>query len=382
MCQWRRGAFILQLKQEEKVKKTKWLPRPGAGGSLQAVGILAVVLLWNGIAWLLFVTQILPHHFRFRGLGIGIGVAVTAWTLGARHAFDADHIAAIDNSTRKLISDGKRPYSTGFFFALGHNTTIMVVGAALAVATKAVFGAVVDPHSAYETTGGVIGTTLSASFLWFIAAINLVILAGLFRVAREAKRRRGLDDKQLEQLLHSRGFLYRFFARRIEAITASWQLYFVGIVFAIGFDTATEVVLLTATATAASQGLPFYAVITLPLLFSGALLLGDSIDGLFMNKAYGWAFAQPARRLFYNISVTMLSVAVAFVIGGIELGGVLVNELHLHGWLADFFATFNINTAGFTVAGMFLAFWVFATLAWRFGAFSELRGEAGQSETE
>ena len=355
------------------MRPRKRLPRPGNSDAIRAASIGAVVLAWNGLAWLLFVTQILPHHFRFRGLGIGVGVAVTAWTLGARHAFDADHIAAIDNSTRKLISDGKRPYGTGFFFALGHSTTIMAVGAALAVATRAVFGAVVDPHSAYETTGGVVGTTLSASFLWLIAAINVLILVGLLRVAREAKRRRSLSEEELERLLHSRGFLYRVFSRRIQAITASWQLYFVGVIFAIGFDTTTEVVLLTATATAASQGLPFYATLSLPLLFSGALLLGDSFDGLFMNKAYAWAFAEPARRLFYNISVTLLSVAVAFVIGGIELGGVLVGELRLHGWLADFFANFNINTAGFTVAGMFLAFWVCATVAWRIGVFSELR---------
>lgn len=339
-------------------------------GRLVAIG--GLVAAWNGLAWLLFVGGVLPHHFHYAGLGIGIGVALTAWTLGARHAFDADHIAAIDNATRKLINDGRRPLSTGFWFALGHVTTIMAAGVGLTVATRAVFGGFVDPKSTFEVAGGVVGTTLSASFLWLIAAVNFVILLSLARVARRARRNRALAPEELEQLLNARGFLARLLSRRLAAITSERQLFVVGLIFAIGFDTATEVLLLAGTATAADQGLPFYAVVALPALFSGALLLGDTLDGLLMNRAYGWAFARPGRRLLYNLSVTALSVAVAFVIGGIELGGVLVNELHLHGWLASAFANFNLNTAGFIVVGTFALVWIGAGVLWRFGGFAKI----------
>ena len=207
-----------------------------------------------------------------------LGVAFTAWTLGARHAFDADHISAIDNTTRKLMADGKRPLGTGFFFALGHSSIIVVVGAGIAVAAKAVFGAVVDPNSGYETAGGVIGTSLAATFLYLIAALNLVVLAGIVKVFRDM--RRGVyDEEELERQLQARGLMYRFFGRWMRSITKTWHMFFVGLVFGIGFDTATEVLLLAATAAAATQGLPWYAVLALPLLFAGGMTLFDTSDG-------------------------------------------------------------------------------------------------------
>jgi nickel/cobalt transporter (NiCoT) family protein len=340
-------------------------------------GMLATIVLVNAFGWGIFALVILPHHFRYGGLGIGIGVAITAWTLGLRHGFDADHIAAIDNSTRKLMADGKRPLGTGFFFAVGHSSIIMVVGVGITIAAKAVFKAVVTPSSGFETAGGVAGTAMSASFLWLIAALNLVVLAGIVRVFRDM--RRGLyDEAELEAQLQSRGLMSRFFGRMMRAIKHTWQMFFVGFVFAIGFDTATEVLLLAGTAAAATQGLPWYAVLTLPLLFSGGFMLCDSMDGFFMNFAYGWAFARPVRKVYYNITITALSVAVAFVIGGIETIGLLSSELHLHGRFGDYMANFNINTAGIIVVGLFVVIWAFALSVWRFGNV-EARWEAARS---
>jgi high-affinity nickel-transport protein len=340
----------------------------------RVAGMLAVIAGVNALGWAIFALAILPHRFHYNELGVGIGVALTAWSLGLRHAFDADHIAAIDNSTRKLLADGQRPLGTGFFFALGHSSVIMVVGVGITIAAKAVFGAVVKPSSTFETAGGVAGTALSATFLWLIAALNLVVLAGIVRVFRDL-RRGVLDEEQLEAQLQARGLMYRFFGRMIRSINHTWQMYFVGFVFGIGFDTATEVLLLAGTAAAVTEGLPWYAVLTLPLLFSGGMMLCDSIDGLFMNFAYGWAFARPVRKVYYNITITALSIAVAFLVGGIEIIGLLSTELHLHGWLGDYMAKFNLNTAGFMVVGLFALVWAIALSIWRFGKV-EARWEA------
>ncbi|MGO9557950.1 MAG: HoxN/HupN/NixA family nickel/cobalt transporter [Acidimicrobiales bacterium] len=331
---------------------------------LGSIGL--VVLGLNALGWGIFVFAIAPHRFEFRGLGLGLGVALTAWTLGARHAFDADHISAIDNTTRKLMADGGRPLGTGFFFALGHSSIIMAVGVGLSVAARAVFGAVVNPHSGYETLGGVIGTSMAATFLYLIAALNLVVLAGILKVFRGM--RQGLyDEEELERQLQSRGLMYRFFGRWMRSITKTWHMYFVGIVFGIGFDTATEVLLLAATAAAATQGLPWYAVLSLPLLFSGGMTLFDSLDGCFMNFAYGWAFARPVRKVYYNLVITGLSIGVAFLVGTIEIFGVLSAELHIHGGFWDFVANFNINKAGFAIVGLFVAVWVVALGYWKLG---------------
>ena len=333
----------------------------------------------NVFGWGVFALVVLPHHFRYEGLGVGIGVAVTAWTLGLRHAFDADHIAAIDNSTRKLMAEGGRPLGSGFFFALGHSSVVMVVGVAITIAAKAVFKAVVTPSSGFETAGGVAGTVLSASFLWMIAALNLVVLVGIVRVFRDM-RRGAYDEQELEAQLLSRGLMFRFFGRMISSIEHTWQLFFVGFVFGIGFDTATEVLLLAGTAAAVTEGLPWYAVLTLPLLFCGGMMLCDSIDGLFMNYAYGWAFARPVRKVYYNITITALSIGVAFLVGGIEIGGLLSAKLRLRGWLGDYLANFNLNTAGYLVVGLFVLVWAVALGVWRFGRV-EARWEAAAARS-
>jgi len=358
---------------------------PAIGSRLHAVRTALTVREWGRLAamfgfiaavnlagWAIFVLYVMPHHFDYRGegdsrgLGVGIGVAVTAWLLGFRHAFDADHISCIDNTTRKLMSDGKRPLGSGFFFSFGHSTVIVAVGVGITIAARAVFGAVVDPSSAYETAGGTIGTLLSAGFLYLIALLNLIVLAGIVKVFREM-RGGGYDEQQLEAQLQARGLMYRCFGRFMRSVNHTWQLYFVGLVFGIGFDTATEVVLLAATAYAAIQGLPYFAVLALPFLFSGGMMLFDTLDGAFMNFAYGWAFARPVRKVYYNLVITALSIGAAFIVGTIEILGILTTEMHLHGAFWDTMANFNINVAGFCIAALFVLVWAAALIYWRLG---------------
>ena len=334
--------------------------------------MFGLILAVNAAGWLIYLLVVMPHHVDYRGyggskgLGVGLGVAVTAWFLGFRHAFDADHISCIDNTTRKLMADGKRPLASGFFFSFGHASVIVAVGIGITVAARAVFGAIVNPSSTFETAGGTIGTVLSASFLYLIALLNLIVLTGIFKVFREM-RRGAYDETELESQLQARGLMYRFFGRFMRSINHTWQLYFVGLVFGLGFDTATEVVLLAATAYAAIQGLPYYAVLALPALFSGGLMLLDTLDGCFMNFAYGWAFARPVRKVYYNLVITALSIGAAFIIGTIEILGVLSEELGLHGGFWDTVGNFNINLAGLCIAGLFVAVWAIAVAYWRWG---------------
>src|ERR1700744_938629 len=334
--------------------------------------MLPFILAINVVGWGIYVLYVMPHHFVYKGegssagLGVGIGVAITAWFLGFRHAFDADHISCIDNTTRKLMADGKRPLGTGFFFSFGHSTVIVAVGVGITFAARAVFGAMVNPNSAYETAGGAVGPLLSAGFLYLIALLNLIVLAGIFKVFREM-RNGTYDEAELEAQLQARGLMYRFFGRFMRSINHTWQLYFVGLVFGIGFDTATEVVLLAATAYAALRGLPSCGVRALPFLFSGGMMLFDPLDGAFMNFAYGWAFARPVRKVYYNLVITALSIGAAFIIGTIELLGVLTSEVHLHGAFWDLMANFDINVAGFVIAGMFILVWAVALIYWRAG---------------
>ena len=337
------------------------------------ISMFAFIAAVNAAGWGIFALYVLPHHFDYkgeggsRGLGVGIGVAITAWFLGLRHAFDADHISCIDNTTRKLMADGQRPLGTGFFFSFGHSTIVVIVGVGITVAARAVFGAIVSPSSAFETAGGTIGTVLSAGFLYLIALLNLIVLAGIAKVFRDM-RSGAYDEQQLETQLQARGLMYRFFGRFMKSINHTWQLYFVGLVFGIGFDTATEVVLLAATAYASIQGLPYFAVLALPFLFAGGMMLFDTLDGAFMNFAYGWAFARPVRKVYYNLVITALSIGAAFIIGTIEILRIFTTEMHLHGGFWNLMANFNINLAGFCIAGVFVAVWIAALAYWRLGS--------------
>jgi len=335
------------------------------------LSIVALHVLGFGV----FIAFVVPYHYK----GLGIGVAALAYTLGLRHAFDADHISAIDNTTRKLMNErrgvegAKKPLSVGYFFSLGHSTIVVAIGVGIVVAEKAVYGAVSNNHSGLEQFGGVFGTIVSATFLYLIALLNIVILAGIVKVFG-AMRRGHYDEEELERQLENRGFMNRIFGPWMRSITREWQMYPVGVVFGMGFDTATEVALLATTALLATQSLPWYAIVCLPILFTAGMSLMDTLDGCFMNVAYGWAFFNPVRKVYYNLAITGLSVAICFFIGTVEVLGLLPMELHLHGRFWDDMAGFNINTAGFIIVGMFVVTWAVALAVWRFGRVEERWG--------
>jgi nickel/cobalt transporter (NiCoT) family protein len=329
--------------------------------------IVALHVLGFGI----FIAFVVPGHYR----GLGIGVSVLAYTLGLRHAFDADHISAIDNTTRKLMNDRRgtdkpRPLSLGYWFSLGHSTIVIVIGVGIVVAEKMVFPAVSNSGSGLEMFGGIFGTVVSASFLYLIAVLNVIILAGIWRVFR-SMRRGDYDEAELERQLENRGLMYRFFGKWMKAISKEWQIYPVGVVFGMGFDTATEVALLATTALLATRSLPWYSIMCLPILFTAGMCMMDTFDGIFMNVAYGWAFFNPVRKVYYNLAITGLSVAICFFIGTIEVFGLLPMELHIHGAFWNFMENFNINTAGFVIVGMFVLTWAVALCIWKYGRVEE-----------
>ncbi len=314
-----------------------------------------------------FIAFVIPSHYR----GLGIGVAGLAYSLGLRHAFDADHIAAIDNTTRKLISEGKRPLSIGYWFSLGHSTIVVAIGVGVVLAEKTVYGAVSNQHSALEQFGGIFGTIVSATFLYLIALLNIVILAGIVRVFR-SMRTGDYDEAELERQLNSRGLMSRLFGRWMRTIDKEWKIYPVGVVFGLGFDTATEIALLASTALLASRHVPFYSIMCLPILFTAGMALIDTIDGVFMNFAYSWAFFNPMRKVYYNLAITGLSIAICFFIGTVEVLGLLPMELGgLHSGFWSHMTAFNINRAGFVIVGMFIVCWAGAVLFWRFGRVEE-----------
>ncbi|MGI9125294.1 MAG: HoxN/HupN/NixA family nickel/cobalt transporter, partial [Mycobacterium sp.] len=280
--------------------------------------MFAFITALHVIGWGTLVFLVAPQHFGVGDKVLGLGVGLTAYALGMRHAFDADHIAAIDNTTRKLMDDGQRPLGVGFFFSLGHSSVVFGLAVLISLGVRSVIGPVQEPESALHHYAGVIGTGVSGAFLYLIAAINIVILVGILRVFA-AMRRGEFDEAALEEHLNNRGFINRFLGRFTNAIRRSWQMYPLGMLFGIGFDTATEVALLVLAGTSAAAGLPWYAILCLPVIFAAGMTLLDTIDGSFMNFAYGWAFSKPVRKVYYNITITGLSVAVALIVGTAQL---------------------------------------------------------------
>nr|WP_236650364.1 HoxN/HupN/NixA family nickel/cobalt transporter [Kutzneria albida] len=326
-------------------------------------GVFAVIALLHVVAWGMLLLAVIPGHYAVGTQVFGIGLGVTAYTLGLRHAFDADHIAAIDNTTRKLMADGKKPVSVGFWFALGHSTVVLVLAVLIAVGTRVV-GTLTDEDSSTHQVLGLIGTSVSGLFLYLIGALNLVALVGIVRVWRSMRHDR-FDEAELEARLNERGLFNRFLGRVTRSISRPGQMYPVGLLFGIGFDTATEVTLLVLAGSGAASGLPWYVIVVLPLLFAAGMTLLDTLDGTFMNFAYQWAFANPVRKVYYNIVITGLSVAVALLIGSIELIGLLRDKLGLTdpvtGWIADL----DLNNVGFVIVGLFVAVWAVAIAYWR-----------------
>jgi high-affinity nickel-transport protein len=343
--------------------------------------MLAVVAGLHALGFAMLIVLVAPSHYHLGASGtFTIGIGVTAYTLGMRHAFDADHISAIDNTTRKLMSEGKRPLSVCFWFSLGHSSIVFALALLISFGVRSLNGPVKNSHSSLHQVTGWVGTGVSGAFLYIIAALNIVILVGIIKVFRELKTGR-YDELALEEQLNRRGLMNRFFGRLTRAVTKPEQMYPVGMLFGLGFDTATEVTLLVIAGSAGAAGLPWYAILCLPILFAAGMSLLDSIDGSFMNFAYSWAFSVPVRKVFYNLTITGLSVAIALLIGTIELGGLFASELNLGGSFWNGFEHIDINILGFAIVGLFVVTWAIALSVWRLGHIEE-RWTAHLSKSE
>src|SRR6202171_1417923 len=288
-----------------------------------------------------------------------------AYTFGLRHAFDADHIAAIDNTTRKLLQDGRKPVGVGFFFSLGHSTVVFIIAAALGLTVKWIVDGVAGNGGQLKTVGGMLGTVVSGGFLVLIGVLNLVVLLDIVRVYRRLKAG-GYDDKSLELDLTAGGVMSRIFGRLFRVIRHSWQMYPIGFLFGLGFDTASEVAILAISAGAAAKGVPFVAATALPLIFAAGMSLMDTAYGAFMAKAYSWAFTSPIRKVFYNLTMTSLSVFVALFIGGVEIIHALFLAFDLQGGMFGAIAGFDlVGRAGYFIVAAFVLAWAAALLIYK-----------------
>ncbi|WP_218018246.1 HoxN/HupN/NixA family nickel/cobalt transporter [Nocardia shimofusensis] len=337
---------------------------PAQRRSVTGMTLTVVALHLLGFATLLFL--VVPGGYLVDGAVFGVGLGITAYTLGARHAFDVDHIAAIDNATRKLLAENRKPMSVGFWFALGHSTIVFVLVALLAAGVKALAANLQDENSRLQQWTGVFGTGVSGTFLILIGLLNLISLIGIWRVFRGMRQGR-FDEAELERHLTDRGALNRVFGPLMRAVRAPWQMYPVGLLFGLGFDTVTEVGLLVIAGGAAATDLPWYAILVLPVLFSAGMALFDALNGTFMNYAYGWAFAGPVRKVYYNIVVTGLSVAVALLIGAQEIISIMTEKLDLTSGPLAWVGELDLGAMGFIIVGLFVLTWVIAVAVWRFG---------------
>ncbi|AOK31015.1 MULTISPECIES: HoxN/HupN/NixA family nickel/cobalt transporter [Burkholderia] len=327
------------------------------------VGIYALLIAFNIGAWLWALAA-------FRGQPALLGTALLAYTFGLRHAVDADHIAAIDNVTRKLMHERKNPLGAGLFFSLGHSTIVILMTVAVA-ATAASLAAHFDEM---KTWGGAIGTSVSAFFLLVLAFANLLILISVCRTFRAVRRGETLVEQDLDLLLNRRGFLARVFRPLFAIVSKSWHLYPIGFLFGLGFDTATEIALFGISATHAQGGLSFWSVMALPILFTAGMTLVDTTDGIMMMGAYRWAFVRPIRKIYYNMTITFVSVVVAVVIGGIEAFALIADKFELKGGVWDFaaMAAEHFGVLGYFVIGIFVVSWAVSALVYRLKRYDEI----------
>ncbi len=353
-------------------------------------GMAAFIVVLHVVGFVVLLALVAPHSYDLGGDHpvFTAGVGVLAYTFGLRHAFDADHIAAVDNTTRKLIADNvareaegdaarRRPLSVGFWFSLGHSTIVFALAFLLSVGIRSLVGPVENDSSRLHTITDVIGPSVSGVFLWVLGILNLVALLGILKVFREMRTGR-YDERELERQLDSRGFMNRFLGGLTRSVTRPWHIYPVGVLFGLGFDTATEVGLLVLAGGAAAFHLPFYAILVLPILFAAGMCLLDTVDGVLMNAAYGWAFARPVRKVYYNLTITTISVLVALVIGTIELVGVLADRFTIDAGPLAWIAAINLDYAGYAIVGLFVLAWAAALAIWHFGHI-EQRWSAGTS---
>ena len=332
-------------------------------------GIYAVLAAFNIGAWIW-------AFIAFRGQPLLLSAGLLAWGFGLRHAVDADHIAAIDNVTRKLMQDGKRPVSVGFFFALGHSLVVLIVAAVVA-ATAFELASRLD---VWQEIGGIISTGISALFLFLVAAMNVIILRGVWRAFNKVRRGESYSEDDLDILLNNRGFLARIFRPLFRLVSGPAWMLPVGFLFGLGFDTATEVSLLSMSATQAAHGLSMGVILVFPVLFAAGMTLIDTTDGILMLGAYDWAFVRPVRKLYYNLTITLVSVLVAVIIGGIETLGIFHDQYQLTGWFWDSVGSLNdnFNNLGFIIIGVFIVSWIASFVIYRAKGYDKLgAAEAG-----
>lgn len=334
-------------------------------------GMVGFIVLLHIVGFGMLFGVVAPHH-----VGVSVGVGVLAYTLGLRHAFDADHIAAVDNTTRKLIEnasvngDPRKPLSVGFWFSLGHSTIVFALALLLAVGVRTLAGPIENDDSFVHSVTSVIGPSVSGVFLWIVGILNFVVLVGIIKVFRNM--RAGVyDEAALEEQLSKRGVMNRILGGLTKSVRKPAHIYPIGALFGLGFDTATEVGLLILAGGAAAFSLPFYAILVLPILFAAGMCLMDTIDGVFMNAAYGWAFARPVRKIFYNITITSISVAVALLIGTVQLIGVLAEQANITDGPIAAIANIPLDYAGYGIVALFFISWLIALVVWRFGRVEE-----------
>ncbi len=329
--------------------------KPGAMTAKLAL-LYVVLIAANALAWFWAFVQ-------FHDQPVLLGTASLAYTFGLRHAVDPDHITAIDNVTRKLMQEGKRPISAGFFFALGHSSVVIIASLLVALSV----GALEAKFDWLKQVGGVVGTGFSATFLLLIAAINMAILISVYRAFAAVRRGEDVTEDALHDLLSRRGLLFRVLRSLFATVTRSWHLYPLGFLFGLGFDTASEVGLLGISAAQGSTGLPVWSILIFPALFTAGMSLIDTTDGVLMVQAYGWAFIKPVRKLYYNLTMTLISIIVALLIGGVEALGLLSNKLGLEGRFWDFVGQANesFGFLGYLIIGIFVAGWIISVLIYK-----------------
>ena len=342
------------------------MPRPNRGGATGLFGMVATIFGLCVLGWGTLLIAVVPAHLQFGTKTFGVGIGITAFTLGMRHAFDADHIAAIDGVTRKLVADKQKPLTVGFWFSLGHSSVVLVLTILLSLGVRGLVTSVHDSASVLHQVTGIVGPIVSGLFLYLLSAVNIVVLVGIVKVF--LRMRTGSYDAQaLEGQLQKRGIANRLLGRLMRSIKNPRQMYGIGLLFGLGFDTATEVALLVLAGAGATSGLPWYAVLCLPVLFAAGMSLFDALDGSLMNFAYGWAQVRQVRKVYYDMTVTGLSVIVALGIGTVELLGLLGDQLGLVGPLWGWVEGVSLGDLGVAVVVLFILTWIVAVAVWKFG---------------
>ncbi len=330
------------------------------------IAMYIILAIFNAVLWTIALLASVQYP-------VILGTGLLAFTFGLRHGVDADHIAAIDNVTRKLMQDGKRPVGVGFFFSLGHSTVVVLLSVVVAIAA-----ALVQTNlPQWKEVGGLIGTFVSAAFLYLIGFINLLVLIDVYRMFRRVTRGGTYHEETLETFLANRGLMNRFFGPLVRQIDRSWKMYPLGFLFGLGFDTASEVALLGISAAAGGAGMPIYFVMLFPLLFAAGMSVVDTTDSILMLGAYGWAFVKPVRKLYYNLNITLVSVLIALVIGTIEFMSIIVDKFSLSGGAWDWLGNLDFEVIGYIIIAIFVVSWATSTIIYKVKGYDNIEATMG-----